>query len=176
MSLFKKPTKEDRRLKMLVFGESGTGKTVTSLYFPSPAIVDIDGGTDFYIDKFEMTRLKTTDIDDINKAVDELIVDPSGVKTFVLDGISNYWDLLQDKHLKRLRVKKGKPDYIFQPLDYKLLNSDIKAFINKLLALDLNIIVTAKTKNEYAADTSEFMKIIGKKPDGPKEAPYAQII
>jgi hypothetical protein len=56
--------------------------------------------------------------------------------------------------------------------DYKLLQADLKAFINKLLALDLNIIVTAKSKNEYSADQSEFMKIIGKKPDGPKEAPY----
>jgi hypothetical protein len=172
MSLFKKPTKEDRRLKMLVFGESGTGKTVTSLYFPSPAVVDIESGTHFYTDKFEMQRILTTDIDIINKAVDELIEDPTGVKTFVLDGISAYWDLLQDKHLKRLRIKKGKPDYTFQPIDYKLLQADMKGFINKLLALDLNIIVTAKSKNEYAQDTTEFMKIIGKRPDGPKDAPY----
>jgi hypothetical protein len=172
MSLFKKPTKDDRRLKMLIYGDSGTGKTVTSLYFPSPAVVDLDGGTDHYVDKFDFIRLKTTNIDEVNKAVDELIVDPNGVKTFVLDGISNYWDLLQDKHLKRLRVKKANPNYTFQPLDYKLLQSDIKSFINKLLALDSNIIVTAKAKNEYSADQSEFMKIIGKKPDGPKEAPY----
>jgi len=172
MSLFKKPTKDDRRLKMLIYGDSGTGKTVTSLYFPSPAVVDLDGGTDHYVDKFDFVRLKTTNIDEVNSAVDELVKDPSGVKTFVLDGISNYWDLLQDKHLKRLRVKKANPNYTFQPLDYKLLQSDLKSFVNKLLALDINIIVTAKAKNEYSADASEFMKVIGKKPDGPKEAPY----
>jgi hypothetical protein len=171
MSLFKKPTKDDRRLKMYVFGESGVGKTLTSLYFPSPAVVDIEGGTHFYVDKFEMTRLLTTDIDEINRAVDELIEDPTGIKTFVLDSMTAYWDLLQDKHLKRLRVKKAKPDYTFQPMDYRLLQADLKSFINKLLALDLNIIVTAKSKNEYSAESSEFMKIIGKKPDGPKEVP-----
>jgi RecA-family ATPase len=44
MSLFKKPTKEDKRLKMLLFGDSGTGKTVTSLYFPSPAVADMEHG------------------------------------------------------------------------------------------------------------------------------------
>jgi DNA-binding ferritin-like protein (Dps family) len=172
MSLFKKPTKEDRRLKLYVYGESGTGKSVTSLYMPSPAVVDLDGGTDFYVDKFDMVRIKTTDIDVVNKAVDELIDNPSGVKTLVIDGMTNYWDLLQDKHLKRLRVKKGKPDYTFQPIDYKLLQADIRAFINKLLALDLNIVMTAKSKKEYSADSSEFMKVIGQKADGPKEVPY----
>jgi hypothetical protein len=41
-----------------------------------------------------------------------------------------------------------------------------------LLAVDLNIIVTARAKVEYSNDTSEFMKVIGLKPDGPKEAPH----
>ena len=83
-----------------------------------------------------------------------------------------YWELLQDKHLKRLRVKKGNPNYTLQPLDYKLIKSELKGFINKLLAVDLNIIATARTKPEYANDQGEFMKVIGNKPDGPKELPY----
>jgi hypothetical protein len=172
MSLFKKPTRDDRRLKLYVYGEAGSGKTITSLFFPSPAVVDCDGGTDFYTDKFDFVRIKSTSIDEINKAVDELIADPTGIKTFVLDGMSNYWDLLQDKHLKRLRVKNANPNYILKPVDYKMIQADLKSFIHKLLALDLNIVVTAKSKNEYSADTTEFMKVIGKKPDGPKEVPY----
>ena len=172
MSLFKKPTKDDRRLKMLIYGESGTGKTVTSLYFPSPAVIDMDMGTDHYSDKFEFVRIKTTNTDEATKAVDELIANPQGIKTLVLDGISNFWDQLQEKHLKRLRVKKANPNYSLQPLDYKGLQSDMKAFVNKLLSLDMNIIVTARAKAEYSADASEFMKVIGKKPDGPKDAPF----
>jgi hypothetical protein len=171
MSLFKKPTKDDRRLKMYVFGDAGTGKTITSLHMPSPAVIDLEGGTHFYVDKFDFTRIMTADVDAVNNAVDELIENPGEIKTLVLDSFSVYWDLLQDKHLKRLRLKKGKADYTFQPIDYKLLNADAKAFINKLLALDMNIVATARPVNEYA-EGGEFMKVVGKKPYGPKEAPH----
>ena len=172
MSLFNKPTKEERRFKLYVFGASGTGKTIASISFPSPAVIDMDMGTDFYTDKFDMLRIKTTDIDEVNKAVDELIKDPTGVKTLVLDGMSNYWDGLQEKHLKRLRLKNANPNYVLQPKDYKPLKADLKQFINKLLALDLNVVATAKDKAEYSADQSEFMKVVGRIPDGPKEAPF----
>lgn len=172
MSLFKKPTRDDARLKMLVYGDAGTGKTVTALHMPNPAVIDLDQGTDFYADKFDFVRIKTSNIDEANKAVDELIQDPAGIKTLVIDGLTNYWDLLQDKHLKRLRVKKNNAAYTFQPLDYKLLQSDLKGFVNKLLALDMNIVATAKAKNEYSQDATEFMKVIGKKPDGHKDFPF----
>lgn len=172
MGLFTDATPEQRRLKMYIYGSHGTGKTVTSLHFPDPAVIDFDGGTDHYTRFFKFKRLRTTDIDAAIQSVDELIKDPSGVKTLVIDSITKFWELLQEKHLKRLRVKKGNPAYTFQPLDYKAIKGDLKAFINKLLALDVNIIATAQTKNIFSQDAGEFMKVIGTEPDGPKEAPY----
>ena len=157
---------------MLVYGIHGTGKTVTSLSFPSCAVVDMDGGTDHYAKFFNFSRLRTTDVDAVHQAVDDLIKDPTGVKTLVIDSLTKYWELLQEKHLKRLRVKKGNSAYTFQPLDYKPLKADLKQFINRLLALDLNIIVTAQLKTLYSQDPGEFMKAIGNEPDGPKDAPY----
>jgi hypothetical protein len=56
--------------------------------------------------------------------------------------------------------------------DYKLIKGDVESFINKLLALDMNIIATAQVKNIFSQDTGEFMKITGTEPDGPKSAPY----
>lgn len=157
---------------MYIFGTHGTGKTVTSLHMPSPAVIDLDGGTDHYTKGFQFQRLRTTDIDAVFNAVDELIKDPTGVRTLVIDSMTKFWELLQEKHLKRLRVKKGNPQYTFQPIDYKAIKGDLKSFINKLLALDLNIIATAQTKNIFSQDSGEFMKVIGSEPDGPKECPY----
>lgn len=128
--------------------------------------------TDWYTKHFTFTRLRTTDIDKAIQSVDDLIKDPTGVKTLVIDSMTKFYELLQEKHLKRLRVKKGNSSYTLQPLDYKLIKSDLKSFINKLIALDLNIIVTAQVKPVYAQDGTEFMKIIGTEPDGPKEIPY----
>lgn len=172
MGLFQEPAQEQRRLKMYIYGIHGTGKTVCSLNFPDPAVIDFDSGTDWYLKAFKMKRLRTTDIDQAIQAIDELIKDPTGVKTVVVDSMTKFWELLQEKHLKRLRVKKGSPTYTFQPIDYKAIKGDVKSFINKLLALDLNIVATAQSKNVYSQDTGEFMKITGSEPDGPKEAPY----
>jgi hypothetical protein len=157
---------------MYIFGDSGVGKTVTSLHFPAPAVIDLEKGTDFYADNFDFVRLQTNDIEEITKAIDELIADPSGVKTLVIDPFTIYWDLIQEKHLKRLKVKKGNPNYVLQPIDYKAIKNELKSIVNKLIAVDLNIIVTARSKPEYASDTGEFMKVIGVKPDGPKELPF----
>ncbi len=171
MSLFKKPSNEDRRLKMYVYGETGVGKTVTALNFPKPAVVDLEDGTIHYSKHFDFDRIRTTDLNEVMKAIDELIQDPQGYKTFVLDSLTVYYDILQDNYLRKLRVKKGKPDYTFQPSDYKVIKADVRTLINKLLALDMNVVVTARSKNQYSQDTGEFMKIIGTKPDGPGEAP-----
>ena len=150
-------------------------KTVTSLNFPDPVVIDYDGGTDWYTKVFKFKRLRTTDVDQSIQAIDELIKDPAGAKTVVIDSMTKFWELMQEKHLKRLRVKKGNPAYTFQPIDYKAIKGDVKSFINKLLALDLNIVATAQSKNVYSQDSGEFMKVVDTEPDGPKEAPLTCI-
>jgi hypothetical protein len=170
--LFTLATPDERRLKTLIFGPQGTGKTVTSLHFPNPVVFDLDGGTDWYASSFKFHKLRTTDIDKVFEAVDSLIKDPGDFKTLVIDSFTKFWQLLQEKHLKRLRVKKANPQYVFQPTDYKIIKSDLTSFINKLLALDMNIIATAQVKSVYSQDSGEFMKIVGTEPDVHKDVPY----
>lgn len=117
-NLFTLATSDERRLKMYIFGPQGTGKTVTSLHFPTPAVIDFDGGTDWYANDFKFFKLRTTDVDKAFAAVDGLIQDPGEFRTLVIDSFTKFWQLLQEKHLKRLRVKKGNPQYVFQPLTH----------------------------------------------------------
>jgi len=121
-NLFSPALPEQRRLKMYIYGTHGTGKTVTSLSFPNAAVVDLDGGTDWYAEAFKFSKLRTTDVDKVFQAVDALIKDPQDYKTLVIDSFTKFWDLLQEKHLKRLRVKKGNPQYVFQPLTCVCIN------------------------------------------------------
>lgn len=46
----------------------------------------------------------------------------------------------------------------------------MKAMVDKLLALDMNVIVTARSATLYSSD--EFMKAVGTKADGPKDLAY----
>jgi hypothetical protein len=67
-------------------------------------------------------------------------------------------------------MKTGNPNYQIQPLDYKFIKADVRSIVQKMLALDMNVIVTARSKVLYSQE--EFMKPIGTTPDGPKELPY----
>lgn len=170
MSLFEKATSQARRLKMYIYGESGTGKTITSLHFPKPAVIDAEKGTDYYGKIFDFDRLQTSDPDEVERAIDELLKDPKDYKTVVIDPFTAVWETMQDKRLRRMRLKNNNPNYALQPLDWAFLKSSVKGLIKKLLALDMNIICTARAKTAYSSD--EFMKAIGLIPDGPKELPF----
>ncbi len=157
---------------MLIFGASGIGKTVLSLNFPSPAMCDTEKGTDFYGGKFDFVRMQTADHREISRAIDELMEAPGDIKTFIIDPYSKVDESIVLGHLMRMRMKNNNPNYSLQPLDFKSIKEERKLFINKLLALDMNIIVTAPDRKEYSTEQGEFMKVIGSGPEVPKDVPF----
>ena len=172
MSLFQKADVKAKRLKMYVYGTSGMGKTIISLHFPNPAVIDSEKGTDFYGEQFDFYRLQTSDHRAVGHAIDELLADPQNFKTFVIDPFTSIDESIVSSQLKRMRVKKADPNYSLQPLDYKSIKEERKNLISKLLSLDMNIILTARSKPQYSDEEGEFMKVIGNMADGPKELPY----
>lgn len=174
MGLFETAGPVATRLKMYVYGNTGTGKTITSLHFPNPAVVDAERGTEYYGKLFNFERIFTSDPNTIIAAIDELLQNPvingKPIKTFVIDPISVVNDAIIAGHESRMKIKSGNPNYQLKPLDYKFIKSEIKRLGLKLLSLDMNVIVTAKEKLLYSSE--EFMKVEGTTPEGPKEFPY----
>lgn len=170
MSLFQKAEAEAPRLKMYIYGKTGTGKTVTALNFPSPAVIDAEDGTLHYGDNFDFYKIRTSDISTIHAALDELLADPGNFKTLVIDPMSVIYDQIQRNKEDRMKDKTGNMNYELQPLDYKSIKTEVKILMTKLLALDMNVIVTARSKPLYAK--GEFMKEIGQQPEGHKDMPY----
>jgi hypothetical protein len=168
--MFKKAEVQADRLKMYVYGEAGTGKTVTSLQFPSVACIDTEKGTKHYGKFFDFHRIETSSPKEVLKAVEELIEDPQGFKTIVIDPFTPLYEKIMDGHLTRLKIKNGNPNYTLQPKDYRPIKAEVKNLIDRLLSLDMNVIVTARSATLYSQE--EFMKILGTKPDGPKDLPY----
>ena len=172
MSLFTSAEAEAKRLKMYVFGESGTGKTVTSLKFPKPVMIDAEKGSDYYGDMFNFKRLQTSDPKLVSQAIDELLKDPGDNRTLVIDPFTIIYDKIVDAQVQRQRMKTGNPSYEIQPLDYKHIKGAVKSLIYRILALDMNVIITARSKPLYSNQDGEFMKVIGTTAEGPKELPY----
>ena len=122
-----------------------------------------DYGKEFY-------RLEAKDYKTVNAALDELLRDPQGFKTFVLDSFTVLYENIILGVEARLKAKHGNPAYSIQPTDYKIVKSEIKTIINKIMNLDMNVVVTARAKTRYAK--GEFMKEDGTMPDCPEWVPF----
>jgi hypothetical protein len=109
-------------------------------------------------------------------AVDWLQTHKHDFRTLVIDPVTVYWDALQKKwsdiFLNRNKGSKGHKFefYDLQPRDWMTLKAEFKEFIRKLIALDMNVIVTARQKTQYA--DGGFMKAAGETFDGEKSLPY----
>jgi hypothetical protein len=166
----------NRRLKLLLWGDSGAGKTTLALHFPGCVVIDLEGGTELYGGTFPFDVLKATTADEVMAAVDWLLTHPHEYRTLVIDPITVYWDALQAKwgriFLQRNKGGKGHHGefYELQPRDWTTLKAEFKELVRKLIALDMNVIVTARQKAQYA--DSGFMRVIGETFDGEKSLPY----
>lgn len=175
-SPFRKAEKIDKRLKVFLWGPSGAGKTVLALHFPKPAVIDLERGTECYGDQFKFEVLPVTTADELEASIDWLLVHPHDYRTLVIDPITVYWEALQKKWSDIfLRRNKGGKGFKFefydtQPRDWNTIKAELKETIRKLLALDMNVIVTARSKVLY--EEGAFMKSIGETFDGEKSLPY----
>jgi hypothetical protein len=175
-SPFQKARSLEKRLKLFLWGDSGVGKTTLSLQFPKPVVIDLEGGADLYGEAFDFDVLRASTADEVMEAVEWLLTRPHAYRTLVIDPITVYWDALQKKWSDVfLRRNKGSKGYKFefydlQPRDWMTVKAEFKDLIRKLIALDMNVIVTARQKVQYA--DGAFMKAIGETFDGEKSLPY----
>jgi hypothetical protein len=175
-SPFQRARSREKRLKLFLFGKTGVGKTTRALQFPSPVVIDMEGGTDLYGDAFEFDVMHATTADEVTAAVEWLLTNEHGYKTLIIDPITIYWDALQKKwsdiFLKRNKGSRGYrfEFYDLQAKDWMTIKAEFKNLARKLIALDMNVVVTAREKIQYA-DTG-FMKAVGVTFDCEKGLPY----
>ena len=175
-SPFQKAQLREKRLKALFWGDSGVGKTTLSLQFPHPVLIDLEGGADLYGDSFDFDVLRASTADQAMEAIDWLGTHQHPYRTLIIDPITVFWDSIQQKwSVIFLRRNKGSKGFKFefydlQPRDWQTIKSEFKDFVRKLIALDLNVIVTARQKVKYA--DSGFMQSVGETFDGEKSLPY----
>lgn len=172
---FEQAKKMEKRLKLLLFGDYGEGKTWVALQFPKPVLIDMERGADLYGDRFDYSVMRTSNPDEVYQAVLWLWQNRHLHKTLIIDPISVYWEALlqkwQDIYLKRNPgSKQNKIDYWdMQFSDWGPPKAEFARLLRICGKLDMNVIVTAGLKPLYSE--TELMKKIGDSFDGPKVLP-----
>lgn len=104
---FIKASTKKKHLKISLYGDPGVGKTFFALGFPDPAVIDLEGGTDFYADRFQFHVLDTKSYAEVLNAVNFLEQGNHDLKTLIIDPITVIWSALQEG---RLEFKVQDPD------------------------------------------------------------------
>lgn len=161
----KKPAVIESRLKVLFYGNAGVGKTMAAIQFPRPYIIDTEGSTNKpqyvkAIEKSDGAVLMTVDFDEMVDEVRELLTTGHEYKTLVIDSLTLLYNDLLDKAERKVGTEFGR--------HYGEANKRMKQLLNLLFRLDMNVIITCHSKNEYGQN----LAVLGQTFDGYKKLDY----
>lgn len=180
---FHDPEQTEPRVKALIYGPSGVGKTYLALTAPGPiAVIDTEGGTAFYADRVgpkglsPFRVLPTKTFAQVEQAVGFLRGNPGAYRTLVIDPVTVLYEVLQEAAQKRRADIRRNADADLEMLDWSRIKSAYKRLMNDLVNLDLHVIVTAREadlREERVGQNGrkELVKI-GVRPEAEKSTPY----
>ena len=159
----KPPDVLSKRLKMFVFGAAGVGKTTACIQFPQSYIIDAERGAENYdrlINAGTSHVLQTTDEHDVIAEMKTLLSERHPFRTLVIDPITPLYDDLLEKCAASVGTEWGR--------HYGEANRHMKRMANLVMALDMNVIITAHAKVEYGENQTK----LGNTFDGWKRLDY----
>jgi hypothetical protein len=148
---------------MFIYGTAGAGKTTAAIQFPKAYVIDCERGTDQYdrqiIDNGGVVY-QTSDMAEVIAEVKSLLTERHDYRTLVIDPITTAYNDLIDKCEQRVGADFGR--------HIQAANKEMKRLANLILALDMNVLVTAHAKKEYG----DNMKVVGVTFDGWRSLDY----
>lgn len=171
--------KPAEQMKILLFGNSGSGKTVFSCSFPSPIwVADFDNKISsaaqyYYADETRMSGIEYESyapVDDIGSSFERFNNDLAKVKvrakageikTVVLDSMTTFGEELM-RYLIRINPGIKRPEAkgtkLTCPTDYNILGNFMKRLTGELLDFPCNVICTAHIKIDKDETTGEITR------------------
>jgi hypothetical protein len=152
-----------KRLKLFMYGAAGSGKTTAAIQFPNAYIIDCEKGAENYdklIKASGSAVFQTTDMHEVIAEVKALLTVKHDYRTLVIDPITTVYNDLLEKCEQKVGSDHGR--------HYGEAGKSMKRLANLIMALDMNVVVTAHAKKEYG----DNLRVLGQTFDGWKQLDY----
>lgn len=166
MALAKKAVLDDVNLKIMVWGESGSGKSRFALSAPSPLVVDLEGSTRLYAGEFDFWK---AEIDKNNQhacnsaaltknLIKEILEgEYPDRKTLIIDPVTDLLDCIEEicsrEYEKTIGKKVDALNAVQKTKWYAYRREISRKILNQLKDVPMNLILVARAKNVW--DTKE---------------------
>ena len=162
---FQDPDIKDKRLKLMLWGVWGAGKTTAAIQFPNAAIIDTEHSTDEYMATIKASGSKvlhTNDVDEIQGQILTLLSEPHDYKTLIIDSWTIVYEAIQEKwERKFIQYAKDDKSRDMQDFGFRYwgrVKAENKALMRLLHRLDMNVILTCREKDKYEGDGNNQKK------------------
>ena len=159
-NLAKKATLDDVNLKIMVWGESGSGKSRFALSAPNPIVIDLEGSTRLYASEFDFYKAEINKQDEraVNSAsltmslIKEIIEGKyPDRKTLIVDPVTDLLDCIEDvsakKYEQMIGKKVGELNQLQKTKWYAYRRETTRTVLNQLKDVPMNLILVARAKN-----------------------------
>lgn len=180
MSLFRKAESSKIGMKLLAYGDSGTGKSTFGLTFPDIAVIDSESGLAHYEDSPNIKLIANTSSSyDVEDAMDEIEDNLDEIRTFIIDSETKIYDAMQVSAMeveeKRAKNKGGNiEDSVVSQRGWgriKLLNKRLQSLKIQLSSQGVNVVSIAQMDDVKEKRGDSFVKV-GEKPNMAKGIQY----
>lgn len=184
LDMLRKPNSRKKGLKMLVYGQFGTGKTVLGLSFPKIVAVDSEDGYAWYegTDRAKniVGILDTQSFEDLSNLLDDLEDSIDEFDTLIVDSETKIHENIQEalievEESRALRKGKDVLDANLSIRSYgkiKQLESRLQNLKVKLASQGINIVSIAQAQDEMKDMGNNKRIKIGEKPNMAKNAQF----
>ena len=162
MPLAKKATLNDANIKVLVWGESGSGKSRFALSAPNPLVVDLEGSTRLYANEFDFYKAEVdvnnpesknpaTLVKNIIKEINNNLYPDR--KTLVIDPLTDLLDCIEnicaEEYQKQIGKKITDLNAVQKTKWYAYRKETSRIILDKLKNIQMNLILIARSKNMW---------------------------
>jgi len=160
--LAKKATLDDINLKVMIWGESGSGKSRFALSSPNPLVIDLEGSTRLYASEFDFWK---AEVDKANEksnnpatltmnVLDEITKgEYEDRKTLIIDPVTDLLDAIESSCATQYEKNIGKKIDTLNAVQktkwYAYRRDMARKVLNNLKDIPMNLILVARSKNVW---------------------------